>query len=97
VWDIDPAVLGTWRSLEPLGALPHLARRLDAVTEPNEYEIEIDVDLLNIDALSYRQLAQSCGRDPERIANAVADIVNVHRIRRGSPRRRPCHRFASQG
>jgi L-erythro-3,5-diaminohexanoate dehydrogenase len=78
LWDIDPAVLGTWRSLEPLGALPHLARRLDAVTEPNEYEIEIDVDLLNIDALSYRQLAQSCGRDPERIANAVADIVNVH-------------------
>jgi L-erythro-3,5-diaminohexanoate dehydrogenase len=76
MWDINPAVLGTWRSLEPVGALPHLARRLDALTEPNEYEIAIDVDLLNIDATSYRQLVQSCGRDPERIATAVVDIVN---------------------
>jgi L-erythro-3,5-diaminohexanoate dehydrogenase len=74
----DAAVLGAWRSLRPLGTLPHLAERLDATTPANEYEAEVAVELLNVDAASFRQLRDSCGGDPEQIASAVSKIVREH-------------------
>lgn len=71
----DPAILGAWRSLVPVGTLPHLAGRLDAASPANEYEAEIDVEVLNIDATSYRQLRRSCGGDPAAMAATIASIV----------------------
>lgn len=71
----DAAVLGAWRSLDPKGALPHLAARLEADAPANDYEAEVEVELLNVDATSYRQLRESCRGDPAEMASAVASIV----------------------
>ncbi len=68
--------LGIWRSLEPVGAFPHIAGILDAETAANDYEAEIEVERLNIDATSYRQLRQSCGADPGAMAAAIQAIVS---------------------
>jgi L-erythro-3,5-diaminohexanoate dehydrogenase len=74
----DAAVLGAWRSLRPQGTLPHLAERLDARTPANEYEAEVAVEFLNVDAASFRQLRESCGGDPGTISAAVSEIVREH-------------------
>jgi L-erythro-3,5-diaminohexanoate dehydrogenase len=74
----DVAVLGAWRSLRPLGTLPHLAERLDATTPANEYEAEVAVEFLNVDAASFGQLRESCSGDPEEISSAVSRIVREH-------------------
>ncbi|MEI2775652.1 MAG: L-erythro-3,5-diaminohexanoate dehydrogenase [Tetrasphaera sp.] len=56
--------VGLHRVLEPAGqALPQAARRLDARREIWPDEVRIDVETLNLDAASYRQLAES-HRDP---------------------------------
>lgn len=74
-WDLDPRSLGSWRSLEPPGALLHLADRIDAQSPANEHEVEIDVDLLHVDATSFRQLAQECDDDPAGVARRITEIV----------------------
>jgi L-erythro-3,5-diaminohexanoate dehydrogenase len=71
----DDAVVGAWRSLEPPGALPHLAERLDAASAANEHEAEVAVEMLNIDATSFRQLRESCEADPARMSEAIGGIV----------------------
>jgi len=74
-WDLDPAVLGTFRALEPAGALLHRAERIDVDTAPNEHELAIDVDLLHVDATSFRDLARVCDDDPDRMAAEIAAVV----------------------
>lgn len=69
----DPARTGAWRSLSPTGSLPHLADRLDAESGANEHEAEVDVELIHLDATSYRQLAAE--RGPENVGEAVLAIV----------------------
>ena len=59
--------LGTKRVLEPHGALPQAALRLDVTLPLQRYEIEVAVDTLALDSTSFRQLRESNGRDPERI------------------------------
>lgn len=71
-------VLGTWRSLEPPGALLHMATRVDALSAANEFEAEVDVELLNVDATSYRQLRTAAGGDPREMASLIARIVSEH-------------------
>lgn len=66
---------GTWRSIDPPGALPHLARVLDADTGATEFEAEIDVELLAIDATSYRAIRERSAADSERMAATIAEIV----------------------
>ncbi len=63
------------RSLEPAGTLPHLAIRVDAESAPNEFEIGLAVELLNIDATSFRDLATRGDLNPARIAALIAKIV----------------------
>lgn len=70
--------LGTWRSIDPPGVLPHLARRLDAETGPTELEAEIDVELLAIDATSYRAIRERSAADPDRMAETIGEIVAEH-------------------
>ena len=68
--------LGARRVLEPRGALPQAARRLDAALEMQPYEIEVEVEMLALDSTSFRQLAESGDHDPARIAEAILQIVS---------------------
>jgi L-erythro-3,5-diaminohexanoate dehydrogenase len=71
----DPAVLGIPRAVDPPRALPHIARVLDADTDASDYEAEIDVELLVVDATSYRTIRDRCNADPERMAEMIGSIV----------------------
>jgi len=74
-WLTDPDVLGISRSLDPPDTLLHLAERIDAETDPNDFEIGLDVELLNLDATSFRELSTRSDGDPLRIAQLIRDIV----------------------
>jgi L-erythro-3,5-diaminohexanoate dehydrogenase len=72
---VDGARLGIHRSLEPRGALPHIARLLDAAAPANEYEVELDVEMLAVDATSFADIRRRSDADPERMAHMIAGIV----------------------
>jgi L-erythro-3,5-diaminohexanoate dehydrogenase len=67
--------LGTHRVLEPAGAMPQSAWKIDNTPVAFENEILCDVERLNIDSASFRQIADVCDRDPRRIADHVAQTV----------------------
>jgi L-erythro-3,5-diaminohexanoate dehydrogenase len=67
--------LGTHRSLDPKGALPQHARRLDATSPVAPDEVAIEVDYLNIDSASWRQIRTSTNGAPEAMAARVLEIV----------------------
>ncbi len=67
--------LGSHRVLEPLGALPQNAWKLDARPVAFANEILCDVDALNIDSASFRQIVEACGGDADRIAAHVRALV----------------------
>jgi L-erythro-3,5-diaminohexanoate dehydrogenase len=73
VASLDP--YGLRRVVRPRGALPQRAEVLDPKLPLGPDELSIDVDHLNIDAASFRQLAQAEGGNPERIAWRVMTIV----------------------
>lgn len=66
---------GTHRSVEPAGVLPQQARRLDARSPLIADEVAIDVDYLNIDSASWRQIRSACDDDAERMSGHIAAIV----------------------
>lgn len=74
-WGLDAGMLGTERTLDPVGVLTHMARVLDARTPASEFEAALDVERLAIDATSYRVIRERCDGDPERMAGTIADIV----------------------
>ncbi|RKT54956.1 L-erythro-3,5-diaminohexanoate dehydrogenase [Saccharothrix australiensis] len=63
---------GLHRVVEPAGVLPQQAWRLDATPECGADEVVVDVERLNLDAASFRQLREEHGPDVRR---AVLDIV----------------------
>jgi L-erythro-3,5-diaminohexanoate dehydrogenase len=63
--------------IEPAGVLPQAARRLDASPELWPDEIRISVERLNLDAASYRQLAEAHGGDGDAVRAAVLEIVET--------------------
>ncbi|HEY6396793.1 MAG TPA: hypothetical protein VIX82_04995 [Solirubrobacteraceae bacterium] len=67
--------LGTRRVLEPRGALPQAASRLDLSLPLQPYELEVAVDTLCLDSTSFRQLVESSDRDPVKVAEAIMSIV----------------------
>lgn len=69
----DPYGLG--RVLSPQGGLPQAAEILDPSLPLGRDELLIDVDHLNIDAASFRQISTSVGGDPEGIARSIREIV----------------------
>jgi L-erythro-3,5-diaminohexanoate dehydrogenase len=77
-WRLEPAVTGMHRSRLPDGALPHIAASLDADTGPNPFEFSLDVELLNIDATSYRVIREHAGSDPAAMAALIQSIVAEH-------------------
>jgi len=69
--------LGVHRVLEPAGeSLPQAARVLDARPELWPDEVRIEVDTLNLDAASYRQLHDKHGGDGAAIRAEVLEIVS---------------------
>jgi L-erythro-3,5-diaminohexanoate dehydrogenase len=74
-WAPDAAELGIDRAVDPPGALPHTARVLDAARPASEYEAEVTVERLGIDATSFGAIRARCEADPSRMARMIADIV----------------------
>ncbi len=72
----EAARLGVHRSLEPPGALAHIAARLDATTPANEYEAELDVRMLAVDATSFKVIRERSSGDPQRMAGTIVQIVH---------------------
>lgn len=70
----DP--LGLHRVLSPSGVLPQAADKLDADPALRfEDEIHIDVETLNVDSASMRQIEEEQGGDPVRVAERIRQIV----------------------
>ena len=70
--------LGVHRVLEPAGeSLPQAARVLDASPQIWDDEVRIDVETLNLDAASFRQLHDKHGGDGDAIRAEVLDIVGA--------------------
>lgn len=67
--------LGLERVLEPPGALPQAAQRLDMTLPMQPYEIELDVEMLALDSTSFRQLVECSERNPAAVAKAIMNIV----------------------
>lgn len=67
--------LGTHRVIEPPGAMPQRAWKLDSTPVALENEILCDVESLNIDSASFKQICDECASDPERIAAHVRATV----------------------
>src|SRR6267143_311150 len=59
---------GLRRVVRPKGVLPQQAEVIDPRLPLGPDELSIDVEHLNVDAASFRQLSQECGGDPSRIA-----------------------------
>lgn len=68
---------GIHRSLEPPGVLPQQARVLDTSMPLRAGELLIDVEYLNIDSASYRQMREQTGGDPGALAALIADTVRA--------------------
>lgn len=69
--------VGLHRVLAPSGVLPQAAEKLDARPEIWPDEVRIAVERLNLDAASYRQLAEAHGGDGTAIRRAVLDIIGA--------------------
>ena len=67
--------LGVHRSVDPRGALPQQARRLDATSPAGPDEIAIEVEYLNVDSASWRQIRESTDGSAAAMAARVLDIV----------------------
>jgi L-erythro-3,5-diaminohexanoate dehydrogenase len=68
---------GIGRVVGEPGVLPQRARRLDASLPLRPGELLIDVDSLNIDAASFKQLIEASGGDEARLASMIQDIVRA--------------------
>lgn len=67
---------GTHRVLEPSGAMPQTALRLDNdMTKLYDNEILVDVIALNIDSASFTQIEHEAGGDEEKIKTIIMSIV----------------------
>lgn len=66
---------GTHRSVSPRGALPQQAAVLDVRLPLAEEEMLIDVDYLNVDSASWRQIRDSSGNDPRLMGKTLLEIV----------------------
>ena len=66
---------GSHRVIEPKGALPQMAWRIDNDMVVYENEILVDVDMLNIDAASFLQIREQAQDKDDRIREIILDTV----------------------
>jgi L-erythro-3,5-diaminohexanoate dehydrogenase len=71
---IDPCAFGSHRAA---GRLPQSAERLDPSLPIRANELLVEVDCLNLDSSSMRQIAESCGHEQERMRARIAEIVQA--------------------
>jgi L-erythro-3,5-diaminohexanoate dehydrogenase len=71
------SMVGLRRVVEPAGVLPQAAWKLDASPEIGPDETRIRVQRLNLDAASYRQLAEKHAHNGDAIRAEVLDIVGT--------------------
>lgn len=69
--------LGTHRVLEPAGAMPQEAWRLDNTPSVGDGEILCEVEILNIDSASFKQIAHVCDFDAQRIGDHLLENVRT--------------------
>jgi L-erythro-3,5-diaminohexanoate dehydrogenase len=67
---------GTHRVIEPVGALPQPATKIDNTMEIYDNEVLIDVKTLNIDSASFTQIKEQAGGDVEKIKEIMLGIVD---------------------
>jgi L-erythro-3,5-diaminohexanoate dehydrogenase len=71
------APFGSHRVLEPRGALPQPAWKLDNDTSARwDNEIVVDVATLNVDAASFRQMEEATVGEPDGVARLVLETVH---------------------
>src|SRR5438270_1478258 len=68
-------VYGLSRVVGEEGVLPQQAAKLDPALPLRESELLIDVESLNIDAASFKQIKDEVGESPERIGARIREIV----------------------
>src|SRR3954470_17585882 len=71
------ARLGADRVVAPEGALPQPAERLDASGPMRPFEFEGDVERLCLDSTSFRNIRETSGSDPARMAVRILEIVSA--------------------
>lgn len=69
--------MGLHRVLEPVGALPQGAWRLDADPRIWPSEVRLRVERLNLDAASFRQLSEKHAGDGDAVRSEVLSIVRT--------------------
>ncbi len=67
--------LGADRVLDPLGALPQRAERLDPSGPVRPYELEVAVERLCLDSTSLRNIRERAAGDVDRMVARVIEIV----------------------
>lgn len=68
---------GLHRVVEPKGVLPQPAWKLDADAPLYDNELLIEVERLNIDSASFRQIREEVGDDVVTIRNKISEIVRT--------------------
>lgn len=68
---------GTHRVISPSNALPQNAEKVDNSLPIRSNELLIDVDTLNIDSASFRQMKDACGGDIKAVKQMILDIVKT--------------------
>ena len=71
------ASVGLGRVLDPAGVLPQAAWRLDPRPGIGDDEVRIRVERLNLDAASFRQLAEKHGGDGDAVRAEVLEIIGT--------------------
>ncbi len=61
--------------LEPIGAMPQDAWRIDNTPVAGSSELLCEVEALNIDSASFKQLCDACDFDAQRIGERISEIV----------------------
>jgi L-erythro-3,5-diaminohexanoate dehydrogenase len=75
---VDSSPYGLHRVVSPKGVLPQQADVLDPSLPVRAGEVLIDVERLNLDAASYRQLVEETGGHPDELKARVVSIVRAH-------------------
>ena len=66
---------GTHRVLHPPGSTPQSAWKIDTTPVPHDNEILCDVETLNIDSASFKQISDECSGDAAKISDHIRAIV----------------------
>lgn len=67
--------LGTHRVVEPAGSMPQTAWKIDNTPVALDNEILCEVETLNIDSASFKQIHDACGGDASAIGRHIAENV----------------------